>query len=95
MKHQIKCTIRVYDVNASDLLNQFDEMIGRLYSVSSDAAIPNVEIEGLTTVGKEYILDADSKEDCHRAWCALRCNCPAPFEVMLHRSHWTVEELGH
>jgi hypothetical protein len=95
MSHQIKCTLRVYDENSSGLLSQFDEMIGRLYSVSSDAAIPNVEIEGLTTVGKEYILDAGSEEDCHRARHALRCNCPAPFEVMLHRSHWTVEELGH
>ena len=95
MHHQIQCIIRVYDENSSALLDQFDEMIRRLYSVSDYSEVPNVEVDDRTTVGRAYIVNAGTEKDCHQICCALRCNCPAPFEVMLHRSHWTVEKLGH
>lgn len=95
MSHRIKCTLMVYDNNASDLLNQFDEMIRRICPVASDAPVPNVTVDGLTTVGREYIVEVESEEECHRICCTLPRNCPAPFEVMMHRSHWSVEELGH
>lgn len=95
MQHQIKCTIRVFDQKTRDLLGQFDEVINRLYSVASSVAIPDKKIVGQTTVGKEYILEVTSKEQCHQVCCDLRCRCPAPFEVMMYRSHWTVEKVNY
>lgn len=95
MSHKVKCQFRVYDENSSGLISQFDEMINRLYSVETSAAISSVMVGDKNTVGKEYTLATHSEETQNQIYHLLEHQCPAPLEVLLHLSYWSVEAVEH
>lgn len=95
MSHKVKCQFRVYDENSSELISKFDEMINRLYSVETSAALSSVMVGDRNTVGKEYTLETHSEEAQRQLYHLVTHRCPAPLEVLLYLSYWSVELLEH